>query len=285
MIPGIFSNPSVLYHFIDHEVERSLSILPPEIQLQLSETTKRYLSGQIPLQSAQDEFMRVSANPQLLNRVHQILTAGDAPLPPPPAPPAFSGRGSRRKTIPWSESEDLRLLVAVGRFGPKDWRKIAQFVGAGRTSAQCNQRWFRALDPAISHKPWTDVDDQQLLRAVEVLGKASWCQVAKILSGRTDLQCRYRYLQIVKVTEVSEKIEEPIPEPAAPVPIDFAKHRRNSISIALFTGELDLDNLKSIPSLPRLPYYLESSLTPRDDRNQQYLHRVPPILFTRPSKA
>jgi hypothetical protein len=47
---------------------------------------------------------------------------------------------------------------------------------------------------------------------------------------------------------------------------------------------MNLDKLASTSSVQMLPYYLESSLRPRDDPNQQYLHRVPPLLFARPSK-
>jgi hypothetical protein len=34
-----------------------------------------------------------------------------------------------------------------------------------------------------------------------------------------------------------------------------------------------------------LPYYLESSLTPREDGAQECLHRVPPLLFCRKPKT
>jgi hypothetical protein len=261
--------------------------LSPEVQSQLADAAKRFFGGQLSFAVAQDIFMRHSVGLSLLTKIQQILNVTDIPLPPRTDPNPSAPKPSRRKSFPWNDVEDIRLLVAVSRFGAKDWRLIADFVGSGRTSSQCNQRWCRALDPAISRKPWADVDDQQLLRAVEVLGKTSWCQVAKILTGRTDLQCRYRYLQLAKITEVDEKLEPepPIPEPP-PANVDhIAKHRRNSISIALFTEEMDLDKLKASPPSQMLPYYLESSLRPREDPNQQYLHRVPPLLFTRPSKG
>jgi hypothetical protein len=274
----------VIHDFIDHELDYTLSSFSPDIKSQLADAAKRYLSGQLSLQAAQDFFLRSSASISILTKLQQILSMGDVPLPPRVDP---TPTGQRRRSFPWTDPEDLRLLVAVSRFGARDWRLIASFVGSGRTSSQCNQRWCRALDPAISRKAWTESDDQQLLRAVEVLGKASWCQVAKILTGRTDVQCRYRYFQLAKVSEVAEtpgpELPEPPPEPGGSVD-QVAKHRRNSISIAWFTGEMDLERLKAGPPSPMLPYYLESSLTPRDDPDQQYLHRVPPLLFPRTSK-
>jgi hypothetical protein len=282
-------NISVVYNYIDHELEATFAGFPIDVSGQLSDAAKQFLNRQISYQTAQEIFRCHNAGVSILNKIQQILITTDIPLPAPADPNPASPKGSRRKSYPWTDAEDIRLLVAVSRYGAKDWRLIAEFVGAGRTSAQCNQRWCRALDPEISRKPWNDSDDQRLLRAVEVLGKASWCQVAKIMTGRTDLQCRYHYLQLAKITEVAEKIETetaiPDPVPTAPPNVDqVAKKRRNSISIALFTGEMNLDKLTAPPPFQMLPYYLESSLTPRDDPNQQYLHRVPPLLFARPSK-
>jgi hypothetical protein len=289
MIGPIAGDSSTLHNFIDHELEHTFSGFAPGILSQLSAAAKQLLHGLISFQAAQDVFSRCAAGISLLHKIQQILNTSDGPLPPRPESNPSNQNGSRRKGFPWTDVEDVRLLVAVSRYGAKDWRAIADFVGSGRTSSQCNQRWCRALDPAISHRPWNDADDTCLLRAVEVLGRSSWCQVAQILTGRTDLQCRYRYLQLAKMTAVAEKIEPepaiPEPPPVAPPPLDqVAKKRRNSISIAFFTGEMDLDKLTVTPPVQMLPYYLESSLTPRNDPNQQYLHRVPPLLFMRPSK-
>jgi hypothetical protein len=67
-------------------------------------------------------------------------------------------------------------------------------------------------------------------------------------------------------------------EPTKIPQLDGSKKRRNSISIAPCS---EMDSLKAVPSVPMLPYYLESSLEPRNDPTQQYLHRVPPLLFPR----
>jgi hypothetical protein len=174
----------------------------------------------------------------------------------------------------------LRLLVAVARFGARHWRLISAFVGAGRRPSQCNQRWSRAIDPSTSHRSWGEDDDARLLRAVEILGKANWCQVARIVTRRTDLQCRYRYFQLVKAAHVPEKHSHPVItreiEPPPP-------QRRNSVSIP---GLIDIEGITAAPvPLPlMLPYYLESSLKPRADGAQECLHRVPPMLFSRKPK-
>jgi hypothetical protein len=275
-------NVMVIYDYIDRELERLFGNFPTDVRDQFRECAKNFFRGQIPFDDAQQVFFSNCAGDSLIRKIQQLLELPDAPLPPPEFPASFIPSGSRRKSYPWTDAEDSRLLVAVARYGAKDWRTIADFVGSGRNSSQCNQRWCRALDPAILHKPWTDGDDQKLLRAVEVLGKSSWCQIAKIITGRTDLQCRYRYLQLTKVADVAEKAEEP-PQPPPPPPMidQIAKKRRNSISIASFTGDIEFDKIGVHSPAPfQLPYYLESSLRPRDDLSEPCLHRVPPLLFS-----
>jgi hypothetical protein len=273
----MWSNPDVVYQYIQQEVDRLAEQESDPVRASLSDCAKRFFRGQLSLDDARQIFHPFPSALSVITQIQQMIEMGDTPLPGFADFPA-SGKSPRRKSLPWTNAEDLRLLVAVARFGAKDWRWISSFLGAGRRASQCNQRWCRAIDPAISHRAWEDDEDQKLLRAVEVLGKASWCQVAKIVSGRTDLQCRYRYLQLVKRTAVTEKTDVVEPTTMPQPPVEITRKRRNSISIAPFT---DLDSLKSTPPVPMLPYYLESSLTPRNDSTQQYLHRVPPLLFAR----
>lgn len=40
----------------------------------------------------------------------------------------------------WSKDEDKRLTVAAMLFGPKNWKKVSQFV-PGRTHVQCRERY------------------------------------------------------------------------------------------------------------------------------------------------
>jgi hypothetical protein len=270
----MWSNPRVVDQYIDQEIDRLLEQEAHSTKAHLSDSAKLVFHGQLSFDAAYQVFQAHQSAIPLLKQIQLILVMTDSPLPE-LAESSSSGKPNRRKSLPWTDTEDLRLLVAVARFGAKDWRWISSFLGAGRSSSQCNQRWCRAIDPAISHRPWQPEENQKLLRAVEVLGTANWCRVAKTVSGRTDLQCRNRYLQLVKRTEITAEAVETGVVPKCP------KKPRNSIVIATFT---DLDSLKAVPSVPMLPYYLKSSLEPRNDPTQQCLHRVPPLLFPRKLK-
>jgi hypothetical protein len=81
---------------------------------------------------------------------------------------------------------------------------------------------------------------------------------------------------------VDEQIETPAVTPTMNPPPELkVRSRRNSISIAPFTTEIDISKLSSMPPVPALPYHLDSTSTPNDASNQQVIFRVPPLLFSR----
>jgi len=71
---------------------------------------------------------------------------------------------------------------------------------ADRTSSQCYQRWHRVLNPAILKGPWSKEETDILSKIVSEMDKdkISWSQVAKNIPGRTDIQCRYQYLKLIR---------------------------------------------------------------------------------------
>ena len=103
-----------------------------------------------------------------------------------------------RKCRMWSKDEDIILLAGIHKYGLGDWKSISQYVGNGRTRSQCSQRWSRALDPKIVKEPWTEEEDSTLIQAVKDLGEHAWATIAKRISTRSDVQCRYRYFQLNK---------------------------------------------------------------------------------------
>ncbi|GLT63532.1 hypothetical protein SLA2020_360910 [Shorea laevis] len=98
---------------------------------------------------------------------------------------------SRQRVGRWSADEDKHLKVAVMLFGPKNWKKIAEFV-PGRTQVQCRERWVNSLDPSLSRGEWTKEEDLQLEAAIEQHGYC-WSKVAACMPSRTDNQCWRRW--------------------------------------------------------------------------------------------
>jgi hypothetical protein len=103
----------------------------------------------------------------------------------------------------WTVEEDAKLTGAVQKYGDNNWIEAAALV-PGRKNSQCRQRWVLSLDPTIDQKitrmdnkgKWTVEEDSKLTEAVEELGK-DWVRVAVMVLGRTNQQCRYRWVEIL----------------------------------------------------------------------------------------
>ena len=117
---------------------------------------------------------------------------------------ADSGNYNKRCRM-WSAQEDVLLLAAIHKYGLGDWKSISIFVGGGRSRSQCSQRWGRALDPRITKVAWDPKEEEDLCSLVKELGEHKWATVAKRLGTRSDVQCRYRFYQIMKRREIIQK--------------------------------------------------------------------------------
>ncbi|KFP03544.1 snRNA-activating protein complex subunit 4, partial [Calypte anna] len=97
----------------------------------------------------------------------------------------------------WTKSEDQMLLelvqeMRVGSHIP--YKKIAYYM-EGRDSAQLIYRWTKSVDPSLRKGPWTPEEDAMLLAAVKKYGERDWYKIRTEVPGRSDAQCRDRYLK------------------------------------------------------------------------------------------
>lgn len=98
----------------------------------------------------------------------------------------------------WTDFEDQLLTRAVSRWGTNNWTRVARMIGNGRSRSQCSQRWFRCLDPRITKGRWEPEEDEVLLAIVKKYGPKNWVQISREMKTRTDVQCRHRYLLIMR---------------------------------------------------------------------------------------
>ncbi|EFC50340.1 myb transcription factor [Naegleria gruberi] len=96
----------------------------------------------------------------------------------------------------WTEEEDRKLMEAVKSFGEKNWQQIANQLEE-RTGQQCLHRWMKTLNPAIKRGRWTVEEDKRLLMAVNAYPSNNWVLVNRHTPGRTDVQCRERWCNIL----------------------------------------------------------------------------------------
>ncbi|GAA5850640.1 hypothetical protein JCM8547_001941 [Rhodosporidiobolus lusitaniae] len=124
----------------------------------------------------------------------------------------------------WEKEDDERLAEGVRLYG-ENWQEVARHTGY--TSAQCINRWTRALRPNIKRGKWTAQEDVELVAALKFFGwypemdengipveiaeegkdgigkkakrdrKIKWKEVSLRVKGRTDAQCRERWVNLL----------------------------------------------------------------------------------------
>jgi hypothetical protein len=94
---------------------------------------------------------------------------------------------------PWIPEEDAKLTDAVKNHG-SNWVAIATFVPS-RTKAQCISRWKSVLGVTVKEGKWTGEEDAKLTDAVKKHGGNNWFAVAALVPGRTNQQCRQRWIR------------------------------------------------------------------------------------------
>ncbi|XP_006900696.1 PREDICTED: snRNA-activating protein complex subunit 4 [Elephantulus edwardii] len=109
----------------------------------------------------------------------------------------FQQHNQDLKRKEWTEEEDSMLtqLVQEMRVGSHiPYRRIVYYM-EGRDSMQLIYRWTKSLDPRLRKGCWAPEEDAKLLQAVAKHGAHDWFKIREEVPGRSDAQCRDRYLR------------------------------------------------------------------------------------------
>ena len=229
------------------------------------EIVTRYIDGELQFPEASRKFEVTVGSSNPIDKIHEIILLPDEPIPGFVPEVRECGGTQRKKTRSWTTQEDMRLLAGVHKYGLDAWSSVAHFVGNGRTRSQCSQRWIRVLDPRISKELWTRAESNKLLELVKQHGEKSWMKIATELGNRSDVQCRYHFLQLQREAEAREarkQISVPHPEinmkePDAPAKKEFVTPEPDRFNKMMLPPlqmfhPLQNTNLPPIPSVQSL---------------------------------
>ena len=107
--------------------------------------------------------------------------------------PLFQSKKQRKTRVvkKWSPEEDQTMLALVAVHGIKSWGLVASKLG-GRSGKQCRERYHNQLDPSIKKCPWTEEEEQLLMRLHRQFGNR-WAEISKHIEGRTDNSIKNHY--------------------------------------------------------------------------------------------
>ena len=168
-----------------------------EIQQQLTSLIFHYIQNPNSFFECCEMSNKMINTSQPIERLRDILNVSNEPIPFDENSQVFDSN-SRKKSRTWSTIEDNRLIAGIFRYGIDNWTSISRFVGNGRSRSQCSQRWQRGLDPHLSKDQWSPTEEAYLMQLVSCYGEKSWTQISTKMGNRSDVQCRYRYRQILK---------------------------------------------------------------------------------------
>jgi hypothetical protein len=91
----------------------------------------------------------------------------------------------------FTPEEDAKLVEIVTQRPHLNWQEIAPHL-PGRSARQCRERWVEYLKPGIRVEPWTDLEDNLLLRQIELHGHR-WATIAQGFWQRSDNDVKNRW--------------------------------------------------------------------------------------------
>jgi hypothetical protein len=86
------------------------------------------------------------------------------------------------------QDERIRDLFEEQHFG---WKEVANEI-PGKTAKQCRERYQNFLAPTLDRRPWTPLEDAQLIQWHHFYG-SNWNSIATYFPGRTNNDVKNRY--------------------------------------------------------------------------------------------
>jgi hypothetical protein len=102
----------------------------------------------------------------------------------------------KKNRTKWSDSEDKKLSILVKNIG-ENWALISKEFDYKFSSLQCQNHWNLSSNPEIKKGKWSEEEEKKLLESVKINGPKNWKTISNSIKGRTFMQCRQHYSQML----------------------------------------------------------------------------------------
>lgn len=110
----------------------------------------------------------------------------------------------------FTQDDDIKLLSLVNQYGRRDWNIISSLM-ENKNRRQCKDRWRNYLDPSLNKAPFTDAENDLILRKVDEIG-FRWKEISKYFINRTEAMVRNQFQNLSRMngnqTKSAEKSDE-----------------------------------------------------------------------------
>lgn len=106
----------------------------------------------------------------------------------------------------WTRHEDEIIIQYVQENGTRNWRNLCSLL-PGRIGKQCRERWRNHLDPSINHSPWTEEEDELLIKLHREYGN-KWVTISRMMKNRSDNAIKNRWNSTLKKKELDITVNE-----------------------------------------------------------------------------
>jgi hypothetical protein len=91
----------------------------------------------------------------------------------------------------FSHDDNLRLASLIAMYGSSNWSFIFRLM-INKTKRQCRDRWTNYLNPSLNKNPFSNDENDLLLKKVDELG-FQWKEISKYFQNRTEMMVKNKY--------------------------------------------------------------------------------------------
>ena len=106
-------------------------------------------------------------------------------------------KSKKHANLKWTAEEDKKLAELVKQYECKQWKEVASHF-PNRSATQCSQHWRKCADPQLKkNEKWSSAEDTILLQGRQKNPPLTFGEIATLIPGRTNIQCRNRWDNVV----------------------------------------------------------------------------------------